>query len=615
MYTPDTEQVRGVMGKFQQSHAERTGQMLNFDNGTQAFYDEMAAPSGNLGFVPVPSADFIYDYVLKNVNTTMLGVVWNITSNGTVDTYRYQVWYNASLFIGSDPSAADFWAPPLVYFERTIEEAIFNYTNPTQPIAFNVTLRPFPKLALVRVPDTVSSSLGPTFFFIITALPTVLMALNSIVGEKEKQLRRIMMMMGLRLESWMASWFLTYAIISALVALMLSAFGNAFQFEVFKNTNFGVLFFTFWLHSLAELAFSFAAAVFMRQTSTAVLFATFWYIIGLLFMSVNFSSSVIGYVWWITGTAPISPAGWKCLIFMPFFNFGVILTGIASYSTGDVNSLTQLYEPSQGFSWSDLYQPIPSSLVPLDADPPAPIQSWYWMIMNIALYLLIAWFLDSILPDEYGKRQPFWFFCKTSYWGWDSKKDRTINVKDWIQHTNTAHFTAQSKKKAVKVDNSDDSDVISLAAATENPVISTGLRVLHLRKTFRRNIAVQNSSFHVERGELLGILGSNGSGKSTTCNILTGISPTTGGDVLFDDCRSLVRGKSGLTSSIVGWCPQHDILFDELTPLEHLRLYAEIRGVNRHSIPALSEDRLNGVQLWHRRKGRVGAFSGGMRRR
>ena len=137
-----------------------------------------------------------------------------------------------------------------------------------------------------------------------------------------------MVLMGLRLESWILSWYLTYAFISAIVCFILVVFGLAFEFQVFRNTNFGVLFLTFWFHSLAELAFTFFVAVYIHDTSTAIFFATFWYIFGLLFMSIVFSNSLIAYIWW---TKNISNVGWIMLIFLPFFNFGVIFTDIYLY--------------------------------------------------------------------------------------------------------------------------------------------------------------------------------------------------------------------------------------------------------------------------------------------
>src|SRR5579871_2755294 len=268
MFTPDTPEVRTVLGNFLTAHQARSGYNLSFDSVPENFYTALPSPTSNMGLIPVPNSTFIYDYVLRHPNSTLLGIDFNITGS----SYKYQVYYNASLFAGS--SNVDFFSPQLLYLERSLEEAIFNATR--SPTSFDMTLRPFPTLPLTRVPDTLSSSLGPCFFFIVTALPTVLMAMNALVGEKEKHLRRCMMLMGLRRESWYASWYLTFSIIGGLVALILTALGHAFQFEFFVNSNFGVVFLTFWLHSMAELSLSFFAIVWMRHTSSAVLFATFW---------------------------------------------------------------------------------------------------------------------------------------------------------------------------------------------------------------------------------------------------------------------------------------------------------------------------------------------------
>jgi ABC-2 family transporter protein len=270
MFTPDTTEVRTVLNNFLTAHEARSGINLTIDSVPQSFYDNLALPTSNIGLLPVPSPEFIYSYVLQNPNSTLLAVNFNITGA----SYKYQVFYNASLF-ASTTSTTDFFNPQLLYFERTMEEAILNATgNPTN---FNITLRPFPTLPLSQVPDTLSASLGPCFFFIVTALPTVLMAMNALVWEKEHHLRRCMGLMGLRRESWYASWYLTFAVIGGLAGLVLTCLGYAFGFDFFRNSNFGVVFLTFWLHSLAELSLSFFAIVWMRHTSSAVLFATFWY--------------------------------------------------------------------------------------------------------------------------------------------------------------------------------------------------------------------------------------------------------------------------------------------------------------------------------------------------
>jgi len=194
MFTPDTPIVRALLSNFREAHSLRSGFNISFDAVPNSFYENPIPPSSHLGFIPVPSPDFIYDYVLLYPNSTLFGISFNITDT----SYKYEVWYNASLFAG--PGLRDFFAPPLLYLERTLEEAIFNLTT-DENTSFEITLRPFPTLPLSRVPDSLSASLGPCVYFIITALPTVVMAMNALVQEKEKQLRRFMMLMGLRRES------------------------------------------------------------------------------------------------------------------------------------------------------------------------------------------------------------------------------------------------------------------------------------------------------------------------------------------------------------------------------------------------------------------------------
>ena len=70
-----------------------------------------------------------------------------------------------------------------------------------------------------------------------------------------------------------------------------------------------------------------------------------------------------------------------------------MLTGISTLSIGDVNSLSQQYIDPPGFGWSDLYNPIPTDLlITSDVFPPPPVESWYWSIMNMFLFLVLAWY-------------------------------------------------------------------------------------------------------------------------------------------------------------------------------------------------------------------------------
>lgn len=114
-----------------------------------------------------------------------------------------------------------------------------------------------------------------------------------------------------------------------------------------------------------------------------------------------------------------------------------------------------------------------------------------------------------------------------------------------------------------------DTEVSELTSSALDPTFSAALRVVHLRKVFSDAfVAVNDSSFVMQNGELLAVLGANGSGKSTTCHMLCGVIPPTAGDAFIYDRSSLFHSHQGL--GLIGWCPQKDILFDQLTPVEHV---------------------------------------------
>lgn len=191
--------------------------------------------------------------------------------------------------------------------------------------------------------------------------------------------------------------------------------------------------------------------------------------------------------------------------------------------------------------------------------------------MNTFLFVLLAWYFDSVLADEYGIREKPFFFLQPKYWGFGDAHRADRDLSAWLDKVRQHHSkTSVSNAPNGTLQSPDvEVEVRLLRDAAFDVTTPAGLRVAHLRKTFKHNtVAVNDSSFVMQRGELLAILGANGSGKSTTCHILCGIMPPTSGDALIDDHLSLVehRHRGGL----IGWCPQHDILFDDLTPMEHV---------------------------------------------
>lgn len=80
------------------------------------------------------------------------------------------------------------------------------------------------------------------------------------------------------------------------------------------------------------------------------------------------------------------------------------------------------------------------------------------------------------------------------------------------------------------------------------------------------------------QGQIFALLGQNGAGKTTTISMLTGLLPATGGKASVFN-KDMFRDMQEVREDM-GVCPQHDVLFDLLTPLEHLDLFFELKGGN-----------------------------------
>lgn len=94
-----------------------------------------------------------------------------------------------------------------------------------------------------------------------------------------------------------------------------------------------------------------------------------------------------------------------------------------------------------------------------------------------------------------------------------------------------------------------------------------------LTKTYENKKAVDRVDFKVEKGELFGFLGSNGAGKSTFINMLTGIIQPSSGSykILNHDQKALDKVKKN-----IGVLPEYSSFFGDLTPLQHLKFFCRL---------------------------------------
>ncbi|KAJ3287594.1 ATP-binding cassette sub- A member 1 [Borealophlyctis nickersoniae] len=425
MFAPDIPLYNQIVTEFGRMNGER-GVKLNYAGGAPA-----SLPN-SLDIVGASSADFVYDYILANPNRTRWAITFNQPTATNYTNIQYQIWFNTSLTANS----SDVFGSEMLTVTRGIDEAIMTVLNPgSTATRIDVTLKDWPKIPPSTLSDTVVQSLGPVFFF-CTEMVIFINVLNQIVAEKEAKLRHGMEMMGLKPSVYWISHFLSNTLLVFVSSLVTTIFGLIFQFTAFKETHFMVLWITFFLFGLGMVMLAFFITTLVRRVRVAVLIGIFLFIIGLLFESFVFSSSFVGYIWWSKETMPSS--GWQFLMFIPFFNFGHMFLDITMYTTGKLDTLTQTYIPGPGFQWSTLYNPLPTSLRPVYGstsafpDVPVPVQAWDFLIMNCFFYAVLVWYFDCVIPDEYGRKMPLWFFLTPDYWGIDLWRSKELDSKQWL---------------------------------------------------------------------------------------------------------------------------------------------------------------------------------------
>jgi ABC-2 type transport system ATP-binding protein len=148
-----------------------------------------------------------------------------------------------------------------------------------------------------------------------------------------------------------------------------------------------------------------------------------------------------------------------------------------------------------------------------------------------------------------------------------------------------------------------------VSAPAEAPAIATH----ELRRTFGALVAVDGLTLAVARGEVFGLLGPNGSGKTTTIRMLCGLLAPTSGEatvVGFD-----VRREPERIRRRIGYMSQRFGLYDDLTVVENLRFYAGLYGLRGAELRARVDAQLEDLGLGARARQLTGTLSGGWKQR
>ena len=151
------------------------------------------------------------------------------------------------------------------------------------------------------------------------------------------------------------------------------------------------------------------------------------------------------------------------------------------------------------------------------------------------------------------------------------------------------------------------------ALVRENP--DTGLKISNLRKSYKNRLVIRDVTLNLARGEVVGLLGPNGSGKTTSFYVIAGLIRPDAGQVMIDglDVTRLPMYRRARLG--IGYLPQEMSIFRGLSVQDNILSILDISVKDWHKRRERLEELLSDFSIEHLRRAPALALSGGERRR
>ncbi|XP_014928146.2 ABC-type organic anion transporter ABCA8 isoform X1 [Acinonyx jubatus] len=204
-----------------------------------------------------------------------------------------------------------------------------------------------------------------------------------------------------------------------------------------------------------------------------------------------------------------------------------------------------------------------------------------------------------------------WKFGKTSM-----RKDPFFRISPRSNNVYQNPEDPEGEDEDVQMERVRTADALNSMNFDERPVIiASCLRKEYAEKRKhcfskrKKKIATRNVSFCVRKGEVLGLLGHNGAGKSTSIKVITGDTKPTAGQVLLKGSRE----EDSL--GFLGYCPQENVLWPNLTTKEHLEVFAAVKGLRKADAAVTVTRLVDALKLQDQLKLSVRTLSEGIKRK
>ena len=547
--------------------------------------------------------------------------------------------------------SSNFFMSQKLFYDYVLQEET---SNPNAEI--NAIIYPKKYGKYINDPFAENCQMLLGMFSIIAYAGPLIINIYRIVKEKESKAKEGMKIMGLS----ELTYFLSNAIIYFIKNIIYSGFITLILSFGLEHIEPGYIFLMYFLYGLVIFALVFFFQSFLERTIIAMLVSLLIYVLMYFFFIIVFQESIDSAIKFIF-----------CLLFPPT----ALQLGINTISNFETNFRKfdgRIYYEYNKYSVCDMYKHF---------------------TYNFIIYMFLGFFLQNVLPHEYGMKQHIYFLFTKEFWGIENNNNNDINnlillennkkIKDNNNNKENENENSSDKNKnnVSHIKNNDLKDNINnreqLEVNNENNKINlndikndVGIspscdelinknEIIHVKRNISnkskneeineenlsnfeseelykmnytqpkdslkiRNIckifddgkkALNNVSFNLYKNEIFALLGHNGAGKSTLISILSGLYPATSGYALYDNQNIIsTEGHSKFKKSL-GICPQHDVLFDDLTVKEHLEMFCVFKSVKKENIEEEINNILIDFDLLGKKDTKACHLSGGQKRK
>uniref|UniRef100_A0A452GA97 ATP binding cassette subfamily A member 9 n=1 Tax=Capra hircus TaxID=9925 RepID=A0A452GA97_CAPHI len=457
--------------------------------------------------------------------------------------------------------ASLFWEKGFVAFQAAINAAIIEITTNHSVMeklmsvtGINMKMLPFVAQAGVMTDFFI--------FFCVISFSASIYYVSVSVTQERQFMKPVMAVMGLRESAFWLSWGLMYAgFISVTAALMALIVACA---PVVVLTGFTVVFTLFLLYGLSLIMLAFLTSVLVKKP----------FLTGLVVFLLTVFWGSLGF----TALYRRLPAAleWILCLLSPFaFTAGMAQLIHLDY---DVNSNIHSDSPNDQY------------LI---------IATIFMLAFDALLYLVLTLYLDKILPTEYRRQQPPWFFLKSSSWFQRRRADRAALENDIGPDSPS----------------NDSFEPVSPEFHGKEAIRIRNLKKAYGRGKHKKVEALEGLVLDIYEGQITGVLGHSGAGKTTLLNILSGLSAPTSGSVTIYNHSLSEAADLEYISKLTGFCPQANVQFGFLTVRENLRLFAKIKGIQPHEVEQQVQRVLQDLEMGNIQDVLAQNLSGGQKRK